>query len=100
MCNVIRREIGIPDKKSYVGCAVNASQAVNVEMKFGFLNGSEELYKSDIDNRNTNYPSPPKKYPKNQGIGIIDENNYLKLVQMNYVIKLKYNGRDEIYNFS
>lgn len=100
LCNVIRREIGIPDKKSYGGYAVNASQAGNVEMKFGFLNGSDELYKSEIDSRDTNYPSPPKKYPRHQGIAIIDALDVKKLVMIKNIIKIKYVSQHESYTFS
>jgi hypothetical protein len=77
--NVIRREAGIPDKKSYGGYAVNPSQAGRSEIEFGYLNGSNGYYQTDIDSRNTNYPNPPKRHPRRQETAVIGTQNVNKL---------------------
>lgn len=98
LCNVIRKEIGMPDKITYGGgYALNSKYAGNVEMGFGYLNGSDERYNSDVGNYSY---SPPKKYPKKQGEGLIIGKDYFKLINVNYIIKLRYNGQDETYYFS
>jgi len=100
LCNVIRREIGIPERISYGGMATNSSRAGRSEIEFGYLNGDNERYSSSVDSRDTNYPSPPRKYPERHGTAIIDAQDVKKLVIIKNIIKIKYDVQQEGFTFS
>ena len=99
-CNLVRREIDVPDRKTYAGIAINPSRVGRSEIKFGYLNGSDGYYKSDVDSRNTNYPNPPKKYPRYQGTVIISAQNVTKLFLVKNIIKIKYDVQQKGFTFS
>lgn len=100
LCNIIRREIEIPDRISYGGIAIDPLRAGRSEIEFGYLTGSNEYYSSNINSRDTNYSSPPRKYPRHQGIAIIDALDVKKLVMIKNIIKIKYVSQHESFTFS
>ncbi len=98
--NIIRREISIPDRITYTEkgtMKMNERDDTAMQIGFGFLTGSMDL---NPDIPKIHFFDPPAKYPPKEGIAIVPEKEMRHLVKVNYIIKLKYNGKDETFDFS
>lgn len=107
LCNVIRKEIGLPDRLNYGGgYKINNKDDTALNIKFGYLNGDNRTPNPDAnyDNieENSDYAffGPPPKFPKTEGSAIISEKNYYALQNINYIVKIKFNIYNETFDFS
>lgn len=100
LCNIIRREIEIPDRINYTGQSENY-----IFIEFGFLNGSDNpdpdikpiiIYEEDRGYKTVNLPP---KYPRKHGEFKLYKDNIDKISIIKYYKTVKYDVYKKTFDF-